>query len=130
MLKSKIHIKNSINIAMDCGNAAGCITGPQSHKEIGINVYELFCDINGNFPNHHPDPTEDKNLIYLIEEIKRNNYNFGVAFDGDADRIVVIDENGEIIRSDILLCLFINQIIFIKFLFFYLHVDMLFQEQS
>ena len=65
MLKSKIKINMSIRVAMDCGNAAGCITAPQSHRESGITVDELFCDIDGNFPNHHPDPTEDKNLRLL-----------------------------------------------------------------
>ena len=111
MLKTKIQIDKNIKVAMDCGNAAGCITGPQSHRDSGISILELFCDIDGNFPNHHPDPTEDDNLTSLIQLVKENEVNFGVAFDGDADRIVAIDENGSIIRSDILISLFANHII-------------------
>ena len=111
MLYSKININKPMNIIMDCGNAAGCITGPTSHKRLGINVLEIFCEIDGNFPNHHPDPTEDENLETLIKEVNNKSVDFGVAFDGDADRIVVVDENGEIIRSDILICLFINHLI-------------------
>ena len=111
MLNSKIKINKPINIVMDCGNAAGCITGPDIHRQVGINVSEIFCDVDGNFPNHHPDPTEDKNLEILIKEVNSKSVDFGVAFDGDADRIVVVDENGKIIRSDMLICLFINHLI-------------------
>ena len=111
MLKSKIQLNKNIKIAVDCGNASACLVAPKIFKDLGIKTKELFCDIDGTFPNHHPDPTEDKNLKDLIKEVKSNNYNFGVAYDGDADRVVAIDEKGGIVRSDILMALFLPEII-------------------
>ena len=111
MLKNKINIERPLKVAIDCGNAAGCITGPQIFKSLGMEVKELFCEIDGTFPNHHPDPTEDDNLKDLIEVIQSGDYDFGVAFDGDADRIVAIDEKGGIIRADNLISLFLPEII-------------------
>ncbi len=111
MLKSKIKITKQLNVVIDCGNASGCITAPTVFNSLGIKVKELFCEIDGNFPNHHPDPTDDTNLIQIINEIKKGNYDFGLAFDGDADRVVAIDEKGEIIRADNLMALFLPEII-------------------
>jgi phosphomannomutase/phosphoglucomutase len=96
---------------IDCGNATGCLTAPQIFNEVGIETTELFCDVDGTFPNHHPDPTEDHNLLDLVAEIKSGNYDFGVAYDGDADRVVAVDEKGGIIRSDILMVLFLPEVI-------------------
>ena len=64
-----------------------------------------------SFPNHHPDPTVDHNLADLVKEIKSGKYDFGIAYDGDADRVICIDSNGKIIRSDILMCIFIEDIL-------------------
>ncbi len=111
MLKEKIQLDKPMKAVIDCGNAAGCLTGPQVFKELGIETTELFCDVDGTFPNHHPDPTEDHNLVDLVNEIKAGEYDFGVAFDGDADRVVAVDENGGIIRSDILMALFLPEVI-------------------
>ncbi len=111
MLKMKIQIEKPIKVVIDCGNAAACLTAPKIFKKLGIYTKELFCNVDGNFPNHHPDPTEDKNLKDIITEVKQNNYDFGVAFDGDADRVVAVDEKGGIIRSDILMALFLPEII-------------------
>ncbi|MBC8310800.1 MAG: phosphomannomutase/phosphoglucomutase [Candidatus Marinimicrobia bacterium] len=111
MLKEKIQLDKPMKAVIDCGNAAGCLTAPQIFKELGIETTELFCDIDGTFPNHHPDPTEDHNLVDLVNEIKSGEYDFGVAYDGDADRVVAVDENGGIIRSDILMALFLPEVI-------------------
>ncbi len=111
MLKNKINIERPLKVAIDCGNAAGCISAPQIFKSLGMEVTELFCDVDGTFPNHHPDPTEDHNLKDLIEEIRSGEYDFGVAFDGDADRVVAVDEKGGIIRADDLISLFLPEII-------------------
>jgi|TARA_B110000263_G_scaffold61250_1_gene52659 phosphomannomutase/phosphoglucomutase len=111
MLKEKIKLDKPIKAVIDCGNAAGCLSAPQIYKELGIETTELFCDVDGTFPNHHPDPTEDHNLLDLVAEIKSGIYNFGVAFDGDADRVVAVDEKGGIIRSDILMALFLPEVI-------------------
>ena len=111
MLRSKITLDRPLKVAIDCGNAAGCITAPTIFKELNMEVTELFCNVDGTFPNHHPDPTEDHNLTDLISEIKKGEYDFGVAFDGDADRVVAVDERGEIIRADDLMSLFLPEII-------------------
>ena len=108
---NKIKINKPLNVAMDCGNAAACLVAPEIYKRLGIKITELFCNVDGTFPNHHPDPTVDKNLESIVEIIKSGNYNFGVAFDGDADRVVVVDEKGRIIRSDILMAIFLPEII-------------------
>jgi len=111
MLRSKISLDRPLKVAIDCGNAAACITAPTIFSELGMEVTEIFCDVDGTFPNHHPDPTEDDNLIDLINEIKKGGYDFGVAFDGDADRVVAVDEQGGIIRADDLITLFLPEII-------------------
>ena len=111
MLVSKISIDKKLKVIVDSGNACGCITVPQTLKKLGVHVEELYCDIDSSFPNHHPDPTVDSNLIDIINKIKNENYDLGMAFDGDADRIVVIDEKGEVIRSDNLMCLFLPEVI-------------------
>jgi len=111
MLRSKISLDRPLKVAIDCGNAAGCITAPTIFKELGMEVTELFCDVDGSFPNHHPDPTEDHNLVDLIAEVQQGGYDFGVAFDGDADRVVAVDEKGSIIRADDLIALFLPEII-------------------
>ena len=111
MLCSKIKINKKLKVIIDSGNACGCLTVPQTLKKLGVEVEELYCDVDSSFPNHHPDPTVDSNLKDIISKIKEKNFDLGMAFDGDADRIVVIDENGEIIRSDNLICLFLPEII-------------------
>ena len=111
MLTSKITINKKMRIALDCGNACGCIAAPTVLKKLGMNVTEFFCDVDYTFPNHHPDPTVDSNLETIILEIKKGGYDLGIAFDGDADRIVVVDEKGTIIRSDDLMALFLPEVI-------------------
>jgi phosphomannomutase/phosphoglucomutase len=111
MLKNKINIEKPLKAVIDCGNAVACLTAPDIFKQVGIVTKELYCDVDGTFPNHHPDPTEDHNLIDLIKEVKSSDYDFGVAYDGDADRVVAVDEKGEIIRSDILMAIFLPEVI-------------------
>ncbi len=111
MIESKIKIKNRLKVAIDCGNAAGCIVAPHLYEKFNIDLYKLYCDIDGNFPNHHPDPTVDANLVDLQNFVIKNKCDVGIAFDGDADRIVAVDENGAIIRSDILISIFLSKII-------------------
>ena len=108
---SMFNFNTNIKVSMDCGNASACLTAPEIYKKIGLEVNELFCDVDSSFPNHHPDPTVDSNLTELIENVIKNKSNLGVAFDGDADRIVVVDDLGRIIRSDILIGLFVKFLI-------------------
>ena len=111
MIKSKIDIKKEIKVVMDCGNAAACINAPTIFKDLGVNLTELYCEPDGSFPNHHPDPTVEENLKDLIHEMKTGNHDVGIAFDGDADRLGVVDETGEIIWADQLMALFLPDII-------------------
>ena len=108
---SNININKKIKVAMDCGNAAACLIAPNIFKKMGIELVELYCDIDPDFPNHHPDPTVDSNLDDLRKIVVDENCNLGIAYDGDADRVVIVDECGKIIRSDILIALFVEKII-------------------
>ena len=111
MIKSKINIERKMNIVMDCGNAAGSINAPTIFKDLGIQLTELYCEPDGSFPNHHPDPTVEENLKDLIDEMKTGKYDAGIAFDGDADRLGVVDETGEIIWADQLIAIFLPDLI-------------------
>ena len=111
MIASKIDIQKTIKVVMDCGNAAGAICGPQIFKNFNIELTELYCDVDGTFPNHHPDPTVAENLSDLVNLMKTGNYDIGVAFDGDADRIGVVDETGDIIWADQLMALFLPEVL-------------------
>lgn len=111
MIVSKINIERPMKVVMDCGNAAGAILAPEVFKKLGVELTELFCDIDGTFPNHHPDPTVQENLVDLIAAMKTGQYDIGVAFDGDADRVGVVDETGEIIWADQLMALFLPEVI-------------------
>ena len=111
MILDKINIERPIKVVMDCGNAAGAILAPDIFKDMNVELTELFCDIDGTFPNHHPDPTVKENLVDLIALMKTGEYDIGVAFDGDADRVGVVDEMGEIIWADQLMSLFLPEVI-------------------
>ncbi|NOZ08378.1 MAG: phosphomannomutase/phosphoglucomutase [FCB group bacterium] len=111
MLRHKIRIKRPLNVVLDCGNATGCLTAPRVFKELGMNVTELYCEVDAAFPNHHPDPTVDANLTDIVELMKTGQYDFGAAYDGDADRVVIIDNKGGIIRADNMMALFLPEII-------------------
>ncbi|MBH09324.1 MAG: phosphomannomutase [Candidatus Marinimicrobia bacterium] len=111
MFLKKIFLENRIKVVMDCGNGAGAINGPDIFKELGIELKELFCTPDGSFPNHHPDPTVDENLQDLIQEMKTGEYDVGIAFDGDADRLGVVDETGQILWADQLMSIFLPEVI-------------------
>jgi phosphomannomutase/phosphoglucomutase len=90
----------SYKVVIDCGNgAAGCIA-PELFKKVGCEVIELFSEVDGNFPNHHPDPSKLENMEDLIESVKNNNADLGLAFDGDGDRVGLITNFGENIFPD------------------------------
>jgi phosphomannomutase/phosphoglucomutase len=91
---------------VDCGNGVGSLVAVQLLEGIGAEVVPLYCESDGTFPNHHPDPSVDENIQEMIERVRAEKADLGIAFDGDADRIGVVDENGEIIRGDLLLLIF------------------------
>ncbi len=111
MIKEKINIEKPMKVVMDCGNAAAAINAPEVFNSLGIELKELFCEPDGTFPNHHPDPTVEDNLIDLINEMKTGEYDVGLAFDGDADRVGVVDETGDILWADQLMSIFLPEII-------------------
>jgi phosphomannomutase / phosphoglucomutase len=110
--KSTGHVgKRKFKIVVDAGNGVGGIIGPKILKAIGAEVIELFCEPDGNFPNHHPDPSEVETLHTLMDTVKREKADFGIAFDGDADRIGIVDEKGSVIYGDLLLLLYARDIL-------------------
>ena len=111
MIASKIDIKKPMKVVMDCGNAAGAICAPEIFKNLNVDLTELYCDVDGTFPNHHPDPTVKENLADLISLVKQGGYDIGLAFDGDADRIGVVDETGDIVWADQLMALFLPEVV-------------------
>ena len=111
MILSKINIERTMRVVMDCGNAAAAINAPEIFRDLGVELTELYCEPDGTFPNHHPDPTVEKNLVDLITTMRSGSYDVGIAFDGDADRIGVVDETGDIIWADQLLTLFLPEVL-------------------
>jgi len=95
----------------DCGNGAGALVAPALFAKLGLQGRGLFCESDGTFPNHHPDPTVPENLTDLIAAVTKDRAEIGIAFDGDADRIGVIDENGKIIWGDHILILYARDVL-------------------
>ena len=108
---NKIKLDKPLKIITDCGNGAGGLVAPKVLREIGCEVDELFTEPDGRFPNHHPDPTVEKYIKVLIEKVRNGNYDFGVAFDGDMDRIGVVDNKGEIVWADYLMALLAEEVL-------------------
>lgn len=102
---SDIVLARPLKIAIDCGNGAGGELAPQLFRQLGCEVTPLYTDIDGNFPNHAPDPGNPENLADLIRIVQQENLDLGLAFDGDADRVAVVTNSGEIIWPDRLLML-------------------------
>ncbi len=89
-----------IKVVVDCGNGAASLIAVKTLTALGCEVIPLFCESDGTFPNHHPDPTVPENLEDLVREVRRTGAEFGVAFDGDGDRIGAVDEDGNILFGD------------------------------
>ncbi len=102
----RFQLARPVKVAADAGNGAGALVTVPLLEALGAEVTPLFCESDGSFPNHHPDPTVDENLEDLIGAVRSGGLELGVAFDGDADRIGAVDGTGAIIRGDILLLLF------------------------
>jgi len=95
-----------VRAVVDCGNGAGSVVAVDVLRAAGLEVVPLYCESDGTFPNHHPDPTVDEYVQDLIAAVRSHGADVGIGFDGDADRIGVVDERGRIVRGDILLLLF------------------------
>jgi phosphomannomutase/phosphoglucomutase len=100
-----------LKVVVDAGNGTGGLAGPQLLRAIGHEVIELFCELDGSFPNHHPDPTVEENLRDLQAAVKKHGADLGIAYDGDADRVGAVDENGNILWGDQLMILFSRDVL-------------------
>ncbi len=99
-LKENIKVSRPVKVVLDCGNGVAALTAPEAFRQAGCNVTSLFCTVDGNFPNHHPDPTVLENLVDLKDAVIQGQAELGIAFDGDGDRIGVVDETGRVIYGD------------------------------
>ncbi len=106
-----ITLARPMKIVIDCGNGVGGATAPTLFRALGCEVIDLFSEVDGNFPNHHPDPAKLENLQDLIEAVKENDAEIGLAFDGDADRLGVVTSKGEVIWPDRQMILFARDIL-------------------
>ena len=104
-------LSRPLRIVADYGNGAGTLVGPQLLERLGAEVTHLFAESDGTFPNHHPDPTVVENLTDLVAAVQGTGADLGVAFDGDADRIGLVDDRGEIIWGDHLLILYARDVL-------------------
>jgi phosphomannomutase/phosphoglucomutase len=103
---SDIKLARPLNVTVDCGNGVAGDFVANLYRQLGCNVTEMFCEVDGNFPNHHPDPSDPHNLEDLIAALAQNDSEIGLAFDGDGDRLGVVTKNGNIIYPDRQLMLF------------------------
>jgi phosphomannomutase/phosphoglucomutase len=106
-----VSIGNSYKLVIDCGNGAASVAASQLYRALGHDVVELYCELDGNFPNHHPDPSQPENLQPLIEKVKEVQADLGFAFDGDGDRLGVVDSQGNILWPDHQMMLFAQDVL-------------------
>jgi phosphomannomutase/phosphoglucomutase len=104
-------VDGRVRMVLDCGNGAGSVVAVRALRAAGIEVDGLFCESDGTFPNHHPDPTVDENVVDLIARVRETGADLGVGLDGDADRIGAVTGEGKIVRGDHLLLLFAREIL-------------------
>jgi len=110
-IKHNIKLKKKLKVVIDCGNGTGGITALPLYKMLGAEVIDLFSRVDGTFPNHHPDPTKVENLQDLLKKTAETNADVGIGFDGDADRIGVVDKKGNILWGDQLTLIYAREIL-------------------
>jgi len=106
-----VALGNAFKVVLDCGNGVAGDFAPKLIRALGHDVVELFCEVDGNFPNHHPDPSEPENLADLIVAVRDNDADLGFAFDGDGDRLGVVDASGRIVWPDSQMMLFARDVL-------------------
>jgi len=106
-----VKLDKKLKVVVDAGNGTAGVVAVPIFKKLGCEVIELYCEVDGSFPNHHPDPTLPEALEDLIQKVKETNADLGIAYDGDGDRIGVIDDVGNIIWGDVLMVLFVRDIL-------------------
>ena len=110
-IRDDIALAKPMRVVVDCGNGVAGVIAPQLIEALGCKVIPLFCDVDGNFPNHHPDPGKLENLEDLIAKVKSENADLGLAFDGDGDRVGVVTNTGTVVYPDRLLMLFAKDVV-------------------
>ncbi|MBH2031619.1 MAG: phosphomannomutase/phosphoglucomutase [Pseudomonadales bacterium] len=110
-IRDDIALAKPMRVVVDCGNGVAGVIAPRLIEALGCSVIPLFCDVDGNFPNHHPDPGKPENLVDLIAKVKAENADLGLAFDGDGDRVGVVTNTGTIVYPDRLLMLFAKDVV-------------------
>jgi len=110
-LRTNVKLPRAFNVVMDAGNGTAGVFAAPIMKEMGQHVTELFCEMDGHFPNHHPDPTVEKNVEVLRKTVLETGADVGIGYDGDGDRIGVIDDQGNIIWGDYLMVIFARDIL-------------------
>jgi phosphomannomutase/phosphoglucomutase len=108
---SGVKLARHMKIAIDCGNGVAGVIATELFRALGCEVIELYCDVDGQFPNHHPDPAEPHNLVDLIKAVQEQDCELGLAFDGDGDRLGVVTRSGEIIWPDRQMILFARDVL-------------------
>jgi phosphomannomutase/phosphoglucomutase len=110
-IEGNITLKKKLRVVVDGGNGTGGITAPELYRRLGAEVIPIYCDVDGRFPNHHPDPTVVKNLQDLIAKVRESGADLGIGLDGDADRLGVVDARGRILWGDQLLIIYARDIL-------------------
>ena len=110
-IRNDVKLARPMKVVIDCGNGVGGVVAQQLFEAIGCTVIPLYCEVDGTFPNHHPDPSHPENVADLIARVRAERADLGLAFDGDADRVGVITEKGNMIFADRLLMLFARDVL-------------------
>lgn len=110
-ISGDIKLRKRLRVVVDCGNAVPGLIAPDLLSALGCDVTAMFCDVDGHFPNHHPDPTVHTNLLSLISAVKTSNADLGIGLDGDGDRVVMVTNKGNVIDTDRLMMLFVRDIV-------------------
>ncbi|SFI07345.1 phosphomannomutase [Pseudomonas guineae] len=110
-IRDDIAMAKPMRVVVDCGNGVAGVIAPRLLESLGCTVIPLYCEVDGNFPNHHPDPGKPENLVDLIAKVKSENADIGLAFDGDGDRVGVVTNTGTIVYPDRLLMLFAKDVV-------------------
>ncbi|MGH8353801.1 MAG: phosphomannomutase/phosphoglucomutase, partial [Pseudomonas sp.] len=110
-IRDDIALAKQLKVVVDCGNGVAGVIAPRLIEALGCTVIPLYCEVDGNFPNHHPDPGKPENLVDLIAKVKAEKADLGLAFDGDGDRVGVVTNTGTIVYPDRLLMLFAKDVV-------------------
>lgn len=110
-IRERVHLTRPLKVVIDCGNGCAGLVAPRLIKELGCDVIELYTEPDGDFPNHHPDPTVLEYITDLVDAVKKSGADIGIGYDGDADRVGTVDEHGEVVYADKMLALLAREVL-------------------